>query len=466
MKKIVLYVTFIIFKTMLGQKYNHGSILDIRNMDAIDFDVFKSDDFKKYYNKTYDITDFKEKFFQSWDEDTSSITCITDTEWKDYFSYHGISEKSPCYSGNYQIYTDDLVHRITNNLPEIRSKFPHIEQKAIIVDHADLRGLPTTELCFKNYHNAGEGYPFDYLQYSSLAIGTPVLILSASKDGVWYFVHTPNNKGWVLSEKVALVSDKQSDKIKKMSLVTVTSDHTIVRKKEFCKELMIGTILPTMNKSIYIPIRKNINGMLDFIKCSNEVASLKKFPIAFNKDNVQHILTELYNSNYGWGGLNKGRDCSSTLKDYLTPFGIYLPRNSEQQSTSGKVTELSENKEDTILEEGVPFLSAIYKKGHIMLYVGKDRDTEELLLYHNKWGFKNNISDESIYEVSKKRKSYEVWGMTPSSKIENEVQTRIITGKTIITTLEPLFKKTVNQEFKKLYFKQYLNKMVLFGIDI
>ena len=34
---------------------------------------------------------------------------------------------------------------------------------------------------------------------------------------------------------------------------------------------------------------------------------------------------------YGWGGIDGGRDCSSTIKDLLTPFGIWLPRDSKDQ---------------------------------------------------------------------------------------------------------------------------------------
>ena len=106
------------------------------------------------------------------------------------------------------------------------------------------------------------------------------------------------------------------------------------------------------------------------------------------------------------------RDCSSMTKDFFTPFGIYLKRNSFGQREAGRYIEIKglsqEEKKHQIIEKGMPFLTLIYAKGHIMLYVGmKDK---EPLIFHNIWGIKT-LKD-------------------------NDKEDRFIIGKTVITTLE------------------------------
>ena len=70
------------------------------------------------------------------------------------------------------------------------------------------------------------------------------------------------------------------------------------------------------------------------------------------------------------------RDCSAMVQDYFRIFGIALPRNSfgQIESPQGTFTDLSwcsdQEKERTIIEQGVPYRTILYAKGHIALYVG------------------------------------------------------------------------------------------------
>jgi len=95
-------------------------------------------------------------------------------------------------------------------------------------------------------------------------------------------------------------------------------------------------------------------------------------------------------TNYGWGGMYEQRDCSSMLRDMFAPFGIWLPRNSLQQSKVGRVISLSdlsdEEKINIIKEKAVPFQTLLYKKGHVVLYVGTYNG--EIIIFHNTWGIK------------------------------------------------------------------------------
>ena len=94
---------------------------------------------------------------------------------------------------------------------------------------------------------------------------------------------------------------------------------------------------------------------------------------------------------YGWGGLFGNRDCSSTMRDLFIPFGIWLGRNSSAQGQKGGTfydlrEKTPEEKEQEIIAKGIPFVTLIWLKGHIGLYLGTSLETKEPLLLHNFWG--------------------------------------------------------------------------------
>jgi hypothetical protein len=94
---------------------------------------------------------------------------------------------------------------------------------------------------------------------------------------------------------------------------------------------------------------------------------------------------------YGWGGLYGNRDCSSMTRDFFAVFGIWLPRHSEDQvKEAGTYIDLQglspEQKEKMILEKGVPYLSLLWRKGHVMLYIGQKDG--RALIFHNIWGIR------------------------------------------------------------------------------
>ena len=126
------------------------------------------------------------------------------------------------------------------------------------------------------------------------------------------------------------------------------------------------------------------------------------------------IANELIGEPYGWGGLYGNRDCSSMTRDFFSVFGLWLPRHSEDQVKEvGTYIDLqgmtSEQKEKVIMEKAIPYLTLIWRKGHVMLYIGA-KDGQPLI-FHNVWGVRTK--DLRGYEGRK------------------------IIGQAVITTLHP-----------------------------
>ena len=122
---------------------------------------------------------------------------------------------------------------------------------------------------------------------------------------------------------------------------------------------------------------------------SRDAAAVK--PLRLNSLNAVKIANELLGEPYGWGGLYGNRDCSSMTRDFFTPFGIWLPRHSEDQvKEAGYYIDLQgippEQKEKIIIEKGIPYLTILWRKGHVMLYIGAQNG--QALIFNNIWGIK------------------------------------------------------------------------------
>jgi hypothetical protein len=122
---------------------------------------------------------------------------------------------------------------------------------------------------------------------------------------------------------------------------------------------------------------------------SKEIATMK--PMKLNAANMTGLTNELINEPYGWGGMYQNRDCSSMIRDLFAPFGLWLPRNSGDQAKKGglfiDLANLSrEEKEALIKRRGIPYLTLIWRPGHIMLYIGEHGGKP--LVFHNLWGIR------------------------------------------------------------------------------
>src|ERR1700722_4256865 len=105
-------------------------------------------------------------------------------------SYLNKFEENPGFGENRQAYDSLWIEKIKNNM-NLENLDLH-EQKAIVTEASDLRVLPTTDPSYSSVTKAGQYYPFDNLQESYVAVGTPALILQSSKDGAWDLI-TINN---------------------------------------------------------------------------------------------------------------------------------------------------------------------------------------------------------------------------------------------------------------------------------
>lgn len=300
--------------------------------------------------------------------------------------------QAPGWNENHQPYNQAWIKKIINTMD--MTHFPNSKHKIIVVETIDVRVLPTINPSFTNWTDSGEGYPFDNLQASSVASGTPALKLQTTTDNQWSLVLFHNYFGWVKSNAIANVDNNFIKQWQTKNYIAITADHTSLVDEDTAEitQANLGSIYPLKQQhknhyEILIPIKddKN-NAKAEIAIVDNQKTAM--LPIQFQIKNIATIANSLLGSPYGWGGIYQYRDCSSTVADLLTPFAIWLPRNSSDQMNMGNyisLTGLSRSvKRESIISHGIPFLTLIGLPGHVMLYIGHAHGN--IYVIQNIWG--------------------------------------------------------------------------------
>lgn len=373
-------------------------------------------------------------------------------------------EKNYFYVWNISKHKDSLnasrwpfaLHKVTNsygeNLEQLKQEFfdqmyenanfaeySTINVKAITIKETNIRAFPTLKPLFRDPSLAGEGYPFDYLQNSTIHANKPLFVSHYSKDKEWVFIFTSFTSGWIKSDELVILDAKYTDIWQKAQQVSIVKEDEPIYDTDgnFLFKSKIGMMFAIIEEDdkaytvLSVSSYKNNIPLFLKSKISKEIAH--KGPLKFTKNNLDAIIKEVSKTNYGWGGLYEQRDCSSMLRDLYAPFGIWLPRNSSKQAAVGKIIDFEKLSNDEkiaiIKKEAIPFETFLYKKGHVMLYVGTYKNKP--IIFHNFWGVRT---------------------------IKNEVEGRVVIGKPIFSTLElGKYQKDYDKESSILNKLQSLN---------
>jgi hypothetical protein len=238
-------------------------------------------------------------------------------------------------------------------------------------------------------------------QYSSLFLGTPLYAAHLSADGLWRFVESPVASGWTPAEDVAPVDAAFMEQYRNGRYAAIIRDDLpLVTQAGVIGHTHIGAVYPLHGESargatVLAPVR-GPRGQAAIVTASFNPDQARAKPLPLTPAWLARIGNQMMGQPYGWGGLYAWRDCSSTMRDLFAPFGIWLPRNSAAQGRSGSLVPLAgldgADKERLIRTAGVPFMSLLWMRGHIMLYLGQYRN--ESVVFHNIWGLRIAVEED------------------------------------------------------------------------
>lgn len=355
--------------------------------------------------------DFLRRFFAPWHRDKALIA-KKDAYWPlPHF------QKSPIYGENTRQRNPQWFERMRRLARP--DEYPSMAQPGVTLETTSMRGLPTVEPAFHDFDEAGEGYPFDYNQTTRIPAGTPILITHESADGRYVLAESRISFGWIPARDVAAVDAPFMNAYEAESMAAFVKDRIALRDMlgQYRLTADIGTVLPMYGHpgeyplTVLVPVGMP-DGYAALIPARVPEKAAVNQPLAPTPKNFAKVANGMLGRPYGWGGMYEDRDCSALTMDLMTPFGIYLPRNSGQQARFGQFTAMdamdAQSKKLFIANAGVPFLTLVRSPGHIMLYVGNWHG--EPAIMHAMWGVKMHGSGR---------------------------QGRVVVGEAVITTLDP-----------------------------
>jgi len=303
-------------------------------------------------------------------------------------------QQHPGVGENHLNHSNAWIENITQNVN--LEKLGINERNAIVSANSDLRVLPTNDPSFSSLTKAGQFYPFDNLQESFLSVGTPIVILQTTNNGKWDLILTHNDYGWIQHQHVAYVDVNfmhqwQSGKYE----IVISDDVSVTLQNNFLFSSRLGALFPVSdngNNNLFVPIRDtDQNAKLILAHINNN--AIRQFPMDFSVNSFIMIIQKLVGNPYGWGSIYGYRDCSATMVDLFSPFGVWLPRNSSQQIKIGQTISLegltSKEKQKIIRSQGKPFITLVGLPGHITLYIGTYHNNP--YLFQNIWGLHTGV---------------------------------------------------------------------------
>jgi hypothetical protein len=309
------------------------------------------------------------------------------------------------YGANFRPYSDAWIVALTKNIDieQLGHLSYSANHRAIAIDNLAARVLPTHEVHFFSYKLAGQGYPFDNLQMSALWAGTPLYVLTTTRDHAWSLVLAPDIVAWVPSNGIAYVSvdfvNTWSAAAKnKMLAITRTQKSLLDAEGNYLFSAYVGMVFPGVGDgddfTLWVPVADgNHHALIKKVAISSDAATI--MPLRATPQHFSFLMNTLISRPYGWGGMYFYNDCSAELKSLFTPFGIWLPRHSSYQVNAGKMVDMSyaapEKRLAYLMEQGQRFVTIVYIGGHVMLYMGNysnpdDGKTQTAMTYQNIWG--------------------------------------------------------------------------------
>jgi hypothetical protein len=213
-----------------------------------------------------------------------------------------------------------------------------MKQTAVALVPTSVRVLPTARPFFQT----ADGFPFDSLQNAGLKMNEPIRVLHLSRDGVWAFVETVDANGWVELRDIGYLDEAAAGKRMETPQAVIVKDMTPVRegRGEATQLVKIGTLFSITGESpdtweVSIPVSSG-GGSVQEKRVKVPKGAAERFPLELSSENLWLLGNEFIDRPYTWGELFQGRDCSSLIRDYFIPFGIWLPRGSYNQINSGR----------------------------------------------------------------------------------------------------------------------------------
>lgn len=314
-----------------------------------------------------------------------------------------LGPQSQYWGENFSVHSARWKAEIRHNADTRIDAAYQASRRGIAVRETLVRVLPTALPAYGNPRLAGQGYPFDNLQMSAIRPGTPVYVLTDSRDKRWKYVTSPTVTGWVHSEDIASVDQafitQWGSQARTHLGAIIKNPVSIHQGGQYYFTARPGTVLPFRQESsgqflVAVPVSGD-KGSAKIRWVSLQDSEFAAMPWKMTPSHMATLMKSMSGRPYGWGNYLFHNDCSAEMRSLLMPFGIFLPRNSAAQiQAASRVVDLTGEgisaRISYLREHGKPFTTLIYIPGHIMLYIGNATINGQNvpMTYQNLWGLR------------------------------------------------------------------------------
>ena len=245
-------------------------------------------------------------------------------------------------------------------------------QYGIAIRNVCVRTEPTPEPLRKY-----RGDVWDRRQESRLAIGEPVQV--KRMDGGWMYVSSEATEGYVREEGIFVCTRRHYERY----VEALAREYQVVIKSGRYRDgqyFRVGTVLPVFEKELEYG-------------CRGDAPAFVRHYLPFTERQMRLQMERMLDIPYSWGDERlDGMDCSSTVRAFFACFGLFLPRNSEEQRSCGETLAVmnqaayedlegvsSEKKKEIITDLGIG--TVLHMPGHVMVYAGER--CGEPWIFHN-----------------------------------------------------------------------------------
>ena len=282
----------------------------------------------------------------------------------------------------------------------------------ISVRRTNLRTFPTYDRIYKDCAEDPTQKWLDRWQETAVYPAEPMVIMSTSTDGEWYFAQIYNYLAWIPVRDVAVAGSKEElfDYAGREPFLVVTgkyvcTNHNPVNGDVSELRLDMGTRIPLAlsselpedgvdgqgtagNYVVRLPARDEAGGLvfsLGLIPINRDV-NVGYLP--YTRANIIGQAFKVQGERYGWGGMFNGRDCSAFSMDVFRTMGLNIQRNSSEQGK--KSVGIFHDIPDTMTStdarrELVGTLkpgTVLYMPGHVMIYLGSQDGIQYIIHDH------------------------------------------------------------------------------------
>lgn len=258
---------------------------------------------------------------------------------------------------------------------------------ALTINRTNLRLLPEDAGWFES----ADDTHYDNLQATVLDPCEPLAVLTNSLDNQFVFVESRYYAGWLKPSELAFTDKATWMKYAapKSYLTVLASRKTIPAGKAYYQ--MGGKVLLRADDlqkdgtwAISMPT-VDANGTI--VEQAHNIPNdnaVVKGALACSENNLIRQAFRFLGEDYGWGGLDKGVDCSAFVQDVYRSVGIELPRDTSKQekvmARSISLKGMAHAQRLELIKKAKPG-SLLFAPGHVMMYLGVDDNGEPLIIH-------------------------------------------------------------------------------------